>query len=79
MGRCLPVFELPQVMNDDGHASTIKDKILTIDVQPGWKQGTKITFQKEGDQVPRCRGYAFESMAIVDCQVQAVVGGCFVN
>ncbi|KAH0625274.1 hypothetical protein JD844_033731 [Phrynosoma platyrhinos] len=39
-------------MNEDGHASTIKDKILTIDVQPGWKQGTRITFQEEGDQGP---------------------------
>ncbi|XP_072849525.2 dnaJ homolog subfamily B member 13 isoform X2 [Pogona vitticeps] len=41
-----------RVMNDDGHASTIKDKILTIDVQPGWKQGTRITFPEEGDQGP---------------------------
>lgn len=38
-------------MNEDGHTSSIRDKILTIDVKPGWKQGTKITFQKEGDQV----------------------------
>lgn len=50
---CLASHPPPQVMNDDGHASTIKDKILTIDVQPGWKQGTKITFEKEGDQVRR--------------------------
>ncbi|XP_026578950.1 dnaJ homolog subfamily B member 13 [Pseudonaja textilis] len=41
-----------RVMNEDGHASTIKDKILTIDVQPGWKPGTKITFKEEGDQGP---------------------------
>ncbi|XP_067322549.1 dnaJ homolog subfamily B member 13 isoform X2 [Anolis sagrei] len=41
-----------RVMNEDGHASTIKDKILTIDVQPGWKQGTRITFPQEGDQGP---------------------------
>ncbi|XP_043383403.1 dnaJ homolog subfamily B member 13 isoform X2 [Chelonia mydas] len=41
-----------RVMNEDGHTSTIRDKILTIDVQPGWKQGTRITFQKEGDQGP---------------------------
>lgn len=38
-------------MNEDGQTSTIRDKILTIDVQPGWKQGTRITFEKEGDQV----------------------------
>ncbi|XP_036381125.1 dnaJ homolog subfamily B member 13 [Megalops cyprinoides] len=41
-----------RVMNDDGHTSSIKDKILTINVKPGWKQGTRITFAKEGDQGP---------------------------
>ncbi|KAK1336104.1 hypothetical protein QTO34_003904 [Cnephaeus nilssonii] len=41
-----------QVLNEDGYSSTIKDKILTIDVKPGWRQGTRITFEKEGDQGP---------------------------
>ncbi|XP_074996507.1 dnaJ homolog subfamily B member 13 isoform X1 [Calonectris borealis] len=41
-----------RVMNEDGQTSTIREKILTIDVQPGWKQGTRITFEKEGDQGP---------------------------
>lgn len=27
-------------------------KILTINVKPGWKAGTKITFKEEGDQNP---------------------------
>ncbi|KAF2899468.1 hypothetical protein ILUMI_06711 [Ignelater luminosus] len=27
-----------------------EDKVLIVDVKPGWKAGTKITFQKEGDQ-----------------------------
>lgn len=48
----LPAIPL-QVMNEDGYSSTIKDKILTIDVRPGWRQGTRITFEKEGDQVRR--------------------------
>ncbi|KAL7673408.1 hypothetical protein ACOME3_008267, partial [Neoechinorhynchus agilis] len=30
----------------------IEDKVLTIQVKPGWKAGTKITFPKEGDQLP---------------------------
>ncbi|CAF1428387.1 unnamed protein product, partial [Rotaria sordida] len=30
----------------------IEDKVLTIDIRPGWKQGTKITFPREGDQSP---------------------------
>jgi len=41
-----------RVMNEDGHTSSIRDKILTITVKKGWKPGTKITFPKEGDQGP---------------------------
>ncbi|NXL92804.1 DJB13 protein, partial [Alectura lathami] len=41
-----------RVMNEDGQTSTIREKILIVDVQPGWKQGTRITFEKEGDQGP---------------------------
>lgn len=36
-------------LNHDGSTSH-QDKILTIEVKKGWKEGTKITFQKEGDQ-----------------------------
>jgi hypothetical protein len=28
------------------------EKILTIQVQKGWKEGTKVIFAKEGDQGP---------------------------
>nr|XP_020454525.1 dnaJ homolog subfamily B member 13 [Monopterus albus] len=42
-----------RVMNEDGFTSSIKDKILTIDVKPGWKEGTRIIFSKEGDQVQK--------------------------
>lgn len=38
-------------MDADGYASSIKDKILHINVKPGWKEGTKVIFPKEGDQV----------------------------
>lgn len=41
-----------KVMNDDGCTSSIRDKILTVAVKPGWKEGTRITFPKEGDQGP---------------------------
>lgn len=27
-----------------------EDKYVSISVKPGWKSGTKVTFQKEGDQ-----------------------------
>jgi len=29
-----------------------EDKVLTVNVKPGWKAGTKITFPREGDQNP---------------------------
>lgn len=38
-----------RVLQPDGTARK-EDKVLTINVKPGWKSGTKITFQKEGDQ-----------------------------
>ncbi|XP_007889371.1 dnaJ homolog subfamily B member 13 isoform X2 [Callorhinchus milii] len=47
-----------RVMNEDGHTSSIKDKILTIIVKPGWREGTRITFPKEGDQA--LTGYTVE-------------------
>jgi DnaJ-class molecular chaperone len=30
----------------------IEDKILEVIVKPGWKAGTKITYEREGDQLP---------------------------
>lgn len=38
-----------RVLKPDG-TSQKEDKVLTINVKPGWKAGTKITFQREGDQ-----------------------------
>uniref|UniRef100_A0A182RF61 DnaJ_C domain-containing protein n=1 Tax=Anopheles funestus TaxID=62324 RepID=A0A182RF61_ANOFN len=39
------------VMGQDGSARK-EEKILSINVKPGWKAGTKITFPREGDQIP---------------------------
>lgn len=38
-----------KVLQTDGCIKK-EDKVLTINVKPGWKAGTKITFQREGDQ-----------------------------
>lgn len=38
-----------KVVQTDG-TTRKEDKVLTINVKPGWKAGTKITFQREGDQ-----------------------------
>jgi len=39
-----------KVLNNDGRSYRKEDKVLTINVKPGWKAGTKVTFQREGDQ-----------------------------
>ena len=38
-----------KVLSPDGTSST-EDKILPVEVKPGWKAGTKITYPQEGDQ-----------------------------
>uniref|UniRef100_A0A4W5KRP4 DnaJ heat shock protein family (Hsp40) member B4 n=1 Tax=Hucho hucho TaxID=62062 RepID=A0A4W5KRP4_9TELE len=37
-------------MNPDGRTMRTEDKILTIEIKRGWKEGTKITFPREGDE-----------------------------
>lgn len=39
-----------KVLNPDGKSYKKEDKVLTINVVPGWKAGTKVTFQHEGDR-----------------------------
>jgi DnaJ-class molecular chaperone len=39
-----------KVLKSDGKSYRKEDKVLTINVKPGWKAGTKITFDREGDQ-----------------------------
>lgn len=38
-----------KIISPDGMMS-VQDKILEVNVKPGWKEGTKITFPQEGDQ-----------------------------
>jgi len=40
-----------KIYHNNGNYTT-DEKILKIDVKPGWRAGTKITFAQEGDQVP---------------------------
>lgn len=39
-------------LNPDGRTMCSEDKILTIEIKRGWKEGTKITFPREGDESP---------------------------
>lgn len=37
---------------DESGGSRAEEKVLQINVKPGWKAGTKVTFAKEGDRIP---------------------------
>merc|ERR1711944_5582 len=37
---------------DQSGGSRQEEKVLQINVKPGWKAGTKVTFAKEGDRIP---------------------------
>ena len=39
-----------QVLDQDHGTTSRQSKVVTIDVKPGWKAGTKIRFEREGDQ-----------------------------
>lgn len=41
-----------QRLNPDRRTSRTEDKILEVEIKKGWKEGTKITFPKEGDETP---------------------------
>lgn len=41
-----------KVLGQDGRSTWTEDKMLSINIKPGWKEGTKVTFPKEGDQTP---------------------------
>ncbi|KAJ3262068.1 DnaJ sub B member 13 [Boothiomyces macroporosus] len=41
-----------KLLNDDGMTTSVKEKILTVEISSGWRAGTKIIFPKEGDQGP---------------------------
>ncbi|XP_061577110.1 dnaJ homolog subfamily B member 1b [Cololabis saira] len=40
-------------LNPDGQTVRNEQKILEVQIRKGWKEGTKITFPKEGDETPR--------------------------
>lgn len=40
-----------QVLSPSGGTSR-EEKILSLEIKPGWKAGTKITFERHGDQKP---------------------------
>jgi DnaJ family protein B protein 4 len=49
---CTKKMKISKQLLDASGRSIPTEKILAIDVKPGWKEGTKITFEKEGDEKP---------------------------
>eukprot|EP00042_Codosiga_hollandica_P034353 m.239885 g.239885 ORF g.239885 m.239885 type:complete len:317 (-) comp54388_c0_seq2:161-1111(-) len=50
---CIKKLKLSRsVLNDDGHTTTERTKMYTVQVKRGWKEGTKITFPLDGSQGP---------------------------
>jgi len=49
---CVKKMKITKTLRDDSGKAMNAEKILTINVKPGWKAGTKITFPEEGDETP---------------------------
>lgn len=49
---CTKKMKVTKTIYDASGRGTPVEKILTIDVKPGWKEGTKVTFEREGDEKP---------------------------
>merc|ERR1719158_108337 len=43
-----------QKLQLDGKSTEPEDVVMTVDVQAGWREGTKITFQCKGDEAAGC-------------------------
>ncbi|KAG7560046.1 HSP40/DnaJ peptide-binding [Arabidopsis thaliana x Arabidopsis arenosa] len=45
-------MRLSRNVYDASGRRTVKEEILPIDIKPGWKKGTKLTFPKKGNEEP---------------------------
>ncbi|XP_013113937.1 dnaJ protein homolog 1 isoform X2 [Stomoxys calcitrans] len=49
---CVKKMKISRRVQQPDGSSKKEDKYVSISIKPGWKSGTKVTFQKEGDQSP---------------------------
>jgi len=49
---CVKKMKISRRVTQPDGSSRKEDKYVSISIKPGWKSGTKVTFQKEGDQSP---------------------------
>lgn len=47
---CTKKMKISRKVLQPDYTTRNEDKVLTINIKPGWKAGTKITFPREGDQ-----------------------------
>jgi len=52
LSGCTKKMKISRKVLDGRGISRKEEKILTVNIKPGWKAGTKITFPKEGDRKP---------------------------
>ncbi|KAJ8445412.1 hypothetical protein Cgig2_031225 [Carnegiea gigantea] len=45
-------MKISRILSDDSGKPRTVEEVLAIDVKPGWKKGTKITFPEKGNQEP---------------------------
>ena len=58
-----------RVMNEDGHTSSIRDKILTITVKRGWKPGVRCHFSLHA-KLPFRGKMEWNSIPFYPCRVE---------
>jgi len=49
---CTKRLKISRQVLTPGGGTSREEKILTLDIKPGWKAGTKVTFERHGDQKP---------------------------
>lgn len=49
---CTKKMKVTKKLVDTSGQTMQAEKVLEVNVKPGWKAGTKITFEKEGDEIP---------------------------
>lgn len=45
-------LKISRTITDENGYQTKEENVLTVNIKPGWKEGTKITFKQEGDKRP---------------------------
>ena len=49
---CTKKMKISRTVVSSGGSRSKEEKIVAVEVKPGWKAGTKVTFAREGDQLP---------------------------